>query len=275
MIIEEKKLEEILDLLAGIGQGDDLKKTYETLCKILHNYLLENLNENTNQFFGKKNYEIKIDDLELTCDYEKISMEIDSVGKLRKPITINDNKVSLSSGIQSLEEYINFKKKDDKESMEKYINNDFKCPIIFKNFLEHIIPGNKCILCEIKSGFGLKDVIEQINKRINIIKDCLFSGEEKPEYYLGIVNINSKDFEKLETFLNQEPKFDEKVLIISAVDFEYHGFDLCSEVNENYLLYQKMENIETKLDEFYLDLTNKQTKLDEHFIGMKTEMNNN
>ena len=36
-----------------------------------------------------------------------------------------------------------------------------------------------------------------------------------------------------------------------------------------------MENIETKLDEFYLDLTNKQTKLDEHFIGMKTEMNNN
>ena len=59
------------------------------------------------------------------------------------------------------------------------------------------------------------------------------------------------------------------------MDFEYHGFDLCSEVNENYLLYQKMENIETKLDEFYLDLTNKQTKLDEHFIGMKTEMNNN
>jgi len=210
-----------LDLLTGIGQDDDLKKTYETLCKILHKYLLENLNENTNQFSGQKNYEIKIDDLELTCDYEKISMEIDFVGKLRKPITINDNKTSLTSGVQR--RIYKLKKNDDKEAMEKYINNDFKCPILFKNFLEHIIPGNKCILCEIKSGFELKDVIEQINKRINIIKDCLFSWEKKPEYYLGIVNINSKVFEKLETFLNQEPKFDEKVLIISVVDYEYHS----------------------------------------------------
>jgi len=39
---------------------------------------------------------------------------------------------------------------------------------------------------------------------------------------------------------------------------------LSVEINDNYLLYQKLENIEIKLD-----------KGDEFLMGMRTEMNNN
>ena len=110
---------------------------------ILQKYLSEDLIKNTRQFNGQKKYEIKIDNLHLTCIYEKISEEIDSVGQIRKEIKVNDTQVSLASGIQSLKEYANFKKNKDKNAAEKYINNNFKCPIIFKNFLETKIPEKK------------------------------------------------------------------------------------------------------------------------------------
>lgn len=91
----------------------------------MQKYLSEHLIKNTKQFNGQKKYEIKIDNLELTCIYEKISEEIDSVGQIRKEIKVNDTQVSLNSGIQSLKEYANFKKNK------------------FKNFLETTIPAKK------------------------------------------------------------------------------------------------------------------------------------
>lgn len=247
--LEQKKLDEILNILEGIGKIKELNKVYESLCDLLRNHLNENLNKNTNKFTDSKYYEITIGELELTCTYKKISQEIDSIGQMRSPIRVNDRKVTLKAGIRSLKEYIGFKRNNDKDAIKKYIGNDFKCPILFKNFTDVVIPENKTLLCEIKSGFALQELMDQINTRINIIKNCLFSDDVKPEFFIGIVNVNSKNSEKLEEVLADEPKFDGKVLIITAVDYEYHGFDLSLEVNNEYLLYKKIDNVETKLDE--------------------------
>ena len=245
--IEEKKIEEILNLLGKIDQSTGLKSSYEILCNILQKYLSEDLIKNTRQFNGQKKYEIKIDNLHLTCIYEKISEEIDSVGQIRKEIKVNDTQVSLASGIQSLKEYANFKKNKDKNAAEKYINNDFKCPIIFKNFSDTTIPAKKTILCEIKSGFDIKDVLKQLNKRITAISDCLFNGLEKPEYFIGIVNLDSKNAEKLEKCLEKEPIFNDKVMIISIVDSEYCDIDVSFEVNTDFLINNKLDNLEKEM----------------------------
>lgn len=245
--IEEKKIEEILNLLGKIDQSTGLKSSYEILCNILQKYLSEDLIKNTRQFNGQKKYEIKIDNLQLTCIYEKISEEIDSVGQIRKEIKVNDTQVSLASGIQSLKEYANFKKNKDKNAAEKYINNDFKCPIIFKNFSDTTIPAKKTILCEIKSGFDIKDVLKQLNKRITDISDCLFNGLEKPEYFIGIVNLDSKNAEKLEKCLEKEPIFNDKVMIISIVDSEYCDIDVSFEVNTDFLINNKLDNLEKEM----------------------------
>ena len=71
---------------------------------------------------------------------------------------------------------VNLKKQKDTKEKE-FINNSFKCPIIYKNFDEDIIPKNKILLIEIKSGFDILGVKDQIN--INLINDCFFYTRRK------------------------------------------------------------------------------------------------
>ena len=207
-----------------------------------------NLNEKLQRFNGKKIYEIKIDDFEVEIVYEKVLEEVDSVGQIRKKLKLANGIISLETGIKSLKEYINSKR--DKDKSKQYIDNDFKCPILFKNFVDEFIPENSVILCEIKSGFALLDVMKQLNKRIDIIKYCLFNKFEKPNYFIGIINLNSENVEKLDDFLEKEiPKFDGNVLIISSVDYEYQGLDISYEINNDFLIYKKLEDTNEKIDD--------------------------
>ena len=185
--------------------------------------------------------------LRFTCEIQKLSKEIDSVGHFREPLNLVEGQISFNNGISSLEQYVTAKKKKDKAS-KNYILNDFTCPILFKNFKENIIPENKAVLCEIKSGFAIEDVSNQINDRINFLTNCLFNKGEKPEYFIGIVNLASENLNKLKQLSEKELNFKEKVLIISAVDYEYHGIDISVEVNPDYLLFKKIDNLESKLD---------------------------
>ena len=110
-----------------------------------------------------------------------------------------NEEIPFTKGIEKLIKYVELKNAKD-ESAEDYIKNDFKCPILYKNFKEAVIPSNKAILCEIKGGFAIKDVAKQIEKRIKFIHNCLFNEGEKPEYFIGIVNVYSKNVDKLKKF---------------------------------------------------------------------------
>jgi hypothetical protein len=176
-----------------------LNTTYETLCYILKNDLKETLLGKSKELNSKMFYFIKIDELEFTCEIEKDSKEIDSVGHILEPINVINEEIPFTKGIEKLIKYVELKNAKDK-SAEDYIKNDFKCPILYKNFKEAVIPSNKAILCEIKGGFAIKDVAKQIEKRIKFIHNCLFNEGEKPEYFIGIVNVYSKNVDKLTKF---------------------------------------------------------------------------
>ena len=161
--IEKNKIKEISDKLVQIDKKS-LNTTYETLCYILKNDLKETLLGKSKELNSKMFYFIKIDELEFTCEIEKDSKEIDSVGHILEPINVINEEIPFTKGIEKLIKYIELKNAKD-ESAEDYIKNDFKCPILYKNFKEAVIPSNKAILCEIKGGFVIKDVAKQIEKK--------------------------------------------------------------------------------------------------------------
>ena len=190
IITEENKIKEISDKLAKI-ENSSLKSTYEILCDILKNNLNEELMVKSKEMHSRIGYFIKIDELEFTCELKKDLKEIDSIGHLREPINVINEEIPFTKGIEKLIKYIELKNAKDK-SAEGYIKNDFKCPILYKNFKEEIIPPNKAILVEIKEikgGLAIEDIAEQIDNRIKFINNCLFNEGEKPEYFIGIINV--------------------------------------------------------------------------------------
>ena len=152
-------------------------------------------------------------------------------------------------------------KKSDPEKANYYINNDFKSPIIFKNSDEDFIPKNKVILCEIKSGFAIDGVIKQLEERINIIRDCLFNEEEKPLYYIAIVNLSSESVELIKSYKDRKINTKEKVLFIVTIDYKYCGFDISHEVHGDYLIYKKMNSIEKTGEDTNIKVTNMEKEL--------------
>ena len=101
---------------------------------------------------------------------------------IRVKLNVKKTKISLKERIDSIIDYVDLKKEKDTKA-KKFINNSFKCPMIYKNFDEYIIPENKTLLLEIKSGFDILGVKDQINKRINLINDC-FLYKEKIIHFL-------------------------------------------------------------------------------------------
>ena len=182
-------------------------------------------------------------------EIKTIEVEVDGVGMIREQLNVKKGKISLKEGINSVVEYANLKNEKNAKAKE-FINNSFKCPIIYKNFDEDIIPENKTILIEIKSGFDILSVKAQINSRINIINDCLFKQGEKPTFYIGLINLDSNKIKDLIEY-NKDVDFNigEKALIISCIDYDYCEIDLSYEVNNDYLLYKELKNLETKISD--------------------------
>ena len=162
-------------------------------------------------------------------------------------------------------------KKENNKKYEEYINNSFKCPILYKNFENDIIPENNTLLMEIKSGIDLSGLESQIKIRIDLIRECLFKPGEKPSFFIGLINLNSNNVEGLTQFKNINLTFKEKTLIICCIDYEYCGTDLSYEINNDYLLYKEMKNLETKIDKTKEDL---ETKIDKTKGDLETKIDN-
>ena len=269
--IEKNKIKEISDKLVQIDKKS-LNTTYETLCYILKNDLKETLLGKSKELNSKMFYFIKIDELEFTCEIEKDSKEIDSVGHILEPINV----INEEKGIEKLIKYVELKNAKDK-SAEGYIKNDFKCPILYKNFKEAVIPSNKAILCEIKGGFAIKDVAKQIENRIEFIHNCLFNEGEKPEYFIGIVNVYSKNVDKLKKFSELQLEFEDKVLIVSAVDYEYKGMNISYEINTDYLLFKKMDSLKQEIkdeikEEIRKEMAAQKQEIKDEISGINTKI---
>ena len=128
----------------------------------------------------------------------------------------------------------------------KSTDNTFKTPIIFKNFEEESIPPKEAIICEIKSGFDITTLKSQIKERINIVNDCLFVND-KPSYYIGIVNINDRFVDKLnniKNILDSDFISKEKVIILATINYLYCDIDTSYEVHTDYILYKKLNNMD-------------------------------
>ena len=244
--IDESKVTEIKQKLEKINEKSRLTEKYDILFDIFTNDLgYEFKNERPKQIGKEYIVNINHEDFEeiYKCTIKKINLEIDGSGKISEEIILAKGNTSFEDGINSLINYLNMKKSDP-EKANYYINNDFKSPIIFKNFKENYIPQNKVILCEIKSRFAIDDVIKQMEERINIIRDCLFNEEEKPLYYIAIVNLSSESVELIKSYKDRKINTKEKVLFIVTIDYKYCGFDISHEVHGDYLIYKKMNSIE-------------------------------
>ena len=255
--INEDRLKDISDTLTLMSQNANVKTLYEFLCGIIKSDFQENLMVKSKQLKEKISYVIKHDNMEFSCEILKDSNEIDSVGNWRKLINVNVGEISFQAGILSLMRYVDLKDKNDDDAIKDIISNDFKCPILFKNFKEKIIPENKTMLCEIKAGFAVEDVVAQIENRIKFIKNCLFNKGEKPEYFIGIVNLFSENVKKLSKFFNYMPKLDGNVMLLSVVDYEYHGINISYEINKEYLLHNKIDKIEKEMNNNFKELNSK------------------
>ena len=145
------------------------------------------------------------------------------------------------------------------------------------------MPANKVILCEIKSGFNIEEIQKQLNERIDAIKYFKFNKEENPLYYIGIVNFYSKNKDKLSEYEKFDFDFkenkNEKILIVAVVDYVYFGIDLSHEVNDGYLLYKailnlnkKVENVDKKVENVDKKVDNLEKKTDDNFNNLISEL---
>ena len=77
----------------------------------------------------------------------------------------------------------------------------------------------------------------------------MYNEGEKPEYFIGIVNLYSENVDKLTKFSEYKPEFNDKVLIVSAVDYEYKGMNISYEINTDYLLFKKIDTLKQEIKE--------------------------
>ncbi len=282
--INESVAKKISETLVAINKNPrNLKENYESLCYIKKNYLeKEKLNEHTKKFSGS--YVFKIEDEDLSykykCTISFISFEVDGVGKIREALSLNEGKINLDDGISSLFKFIELKENKQNDKAKNLINNDFKTPIIYKNFDEKNISENKTIIFEVKAGFSLGDVEEQLQKRINFITNCLFEEQEndKPEYFIGVIKVYSENKNKLKSIIKINTNISFKnIMIIATVDNNYCGLDASFEVHPEYLLYKELGVINNTIKEEIKALKeeNKQqiNAIKEEIKGIKEENN--
>ena len=189
-IEDETKVNAIKIKLKNLNNIVELSRKYEILIDIFKEELKCSL-KHTSPKNITKNFEIILDKNNYIIEIETLfDTQIDDFGILREKIKLCKKKISLKDGIKFLKSYRNNKK--DGEKKETYFtSNDFNCPIIYKNFLDEVILEDSAVLFEIKSGFALKDVVEQLGTRIKNLNNCFFiDNKKRPIFYIGLVNIN-------------------------------------------------------------------------------------
>ena len=270
-IRKSKKTQIILKKLNEIDGNEALDKNYEILCDILKNDLGENIEEIKNsklQYYSEPlMFSVKDDKYfkpEYRCIIKSIKYELDGFGQLKEELKLQKGAINFEKGIKSLIQYINLKKNNDIQA-NKYIDNSLKCPILYKNFDEEIIPPNQSLIFGMKSGFDLKSVKSQLEKRIDLVNNCFFPNGERPLYFIGIINLNSDNMDKLNDLLKQIIfNFKSKTLIVTSVDYEYCLINIKTEVNEYYLLNKKIEKIESKVGKIESKLDKMELALNEN-----------
>ena len=298
-IKDEKCVNAIKEKLKELNKEIALSKKYEILFDIFKNEIKYSLGHKTpkkitkcfeicleekNENSANKNEKI---DKEMEKEEENLNEktkyiieiestfdpQIDEFGILKEKIKLCKGEISFEDGIKHLKSYIK-DQKDKKEGNKNEINfisNDFKCPIIYKNFQDEIIKQGDSILFEIKSGFALKDVIEQLEKRIKIINNCIFVNYEKrPVFYIGLVNILSDNIDKEIPNIMKDFNLKANLLLIVSVDYKYCGIDVSSEIHGEYLLYKKINSLEQKMNSNFIDLGK---KIDNDKDEIKNEIN--
>ena len=251
-IIEKDKMNVILKKLEKI-QNKNIKEDYEILCDVLENHLDVKLDQKYPKLIKEAlTFIIKEPNFlqnEFKCIIKNIKYEIDSCGIIREKLNLGEGKIGVKDGLSYIQQYAKNKKIIS-------FNNSFKCPILYKNFEENEVKPNEVILCEIKSGFSLKELKNQLIDRINAIKDFIFNKKDKPKYYIGIVNFDSENVNKISEFEKFELNINENVIIVVVVDYLYYGIDLSAEVNEGYLLHKDMEIMNNKIDRLETKIDN-------------------
>ena len=235
-------LPDIFKEIKNIKEQNSVLDNYEILVNILNNNLkLRQKQEKTKS--SKKtetlDFNFSLNNLNYKIKIEMIELEIDGIGMIREKLNVKKGQINLEEGICYINEYVKLKKENNIKS-EDYINNSFKCPILYKNFDDDIIPENNTILMEIKSGIDISGLEEQIIKRIDLINDCLFKQGEKPSFFIGLINLDSSKKENLK-ILKNDFKFKEKTLIISSIDYSYCGIDLSYEISNDYIIFKELK----------------------------------
>ena len=266
--IEKNKVEIIMKKLEKINYNNDIKKYYETLCDILEKDLNINLNLSYQKSLkGTLSFIIKeSDEIKHICSIKTIKYEIDGSGLIREKIKLQNGIITFKDGINA----INFAIKM-KEGIS--YNNTFKSPILFKNFDEEVIPANKVLLFEFKSGFDIEGLHKQFKERIEAVNNFIFNKDEKPLYYIGIVNLNSKNIDKLENYSNYNfNDIKDNMIIVATIDYNFFNIDLSYEINEGYLLIKKIDNLENKISDLNNKIASFEEKMDKKFDNLLKEI---
>ena len=269
--IEKNKVEIIMKKLEKINYNNDIKKYYETLCDILEKDLNINLNLSYRKSLkGTLSFIIKESDkIKHICSIKTIKYEIDGSGLIREKIKLQNGIITFKDGINA----INFAIKM-KEGIS--YNNTFKSPILFKNFDEEVIPANKVLLFEFKSGFDIEGLHKQFKERIEAVNNFIFNKDEKPLYYIGIVNLNSKNIDKLENYSNYNfNDIKDNMIIVATIDYNFFGVDLSYEINEGYLLIKKIDNLENQISDLKNTMNNLEKKFDDKIASFEEKMDKN
>ena len=285
-IKDEKCVNAIKEKLKELNKEIALSKKYEILFDIFKNEIKYSLGHKTpkkitkcfeicleekNENSANKNEKI---DKEMEKEEENLNEktkyiieiestfdpQIDEFGILKEKIKLCKGEISFEDGIKHLKSYIKDQKdKNDGNKNEiNFISNDFKCPIIYKNFQDEIIKQGDSILFEIKSGFALKDVVDQLEKRIKIINNCIFVNYEKrPVFYIGLVNILSDNIDKEIPNIMKNFNLKANLLLVVSVDYKYCDIDVSSEIHGEYLLYKKINSLEQKMNSNFINLGKK------------------
>lgn len=171
------------------------------------------------------------------------SKEIDGVYTMHNDIKLNIGKVEFPDLLEEIKEY--------------NCDNDLKGHILYKNFDSQEIMENEPIILEIKSGFSIYDLMNQIKQNIKIINNTSKKSVKiiLPKYIIGILcdykfessknenkKLNAKYFNNIKkTELNHILEVIEKSNINVVVCFiknEINGYNL---LKEDYNISEKLK----------------------------------
>lgn len=153
-------LSEIFEGIKNIKEQNSVLVNYEILVNILNNnFKLRQKQDKLkpNKKTEKLIFNFSLNSFGCSIEINKIEMEIDGVGMIRERLNVKKGEINLEGGINSITEYVKLKKEKNKK-YEEYINNSFKCQILYKNFEDDIIPENNTLLIELKVELIFQDL---------------------------------------------------------------------------------------------------------------------